>query len=299
MVAPPADFDPEQASDQEVSAYGLAPRPPAGSPNRAHWDQTWGQRHKAHTFAPCLSSVSAAWNNDGWAGGANEGSTGAFYISEGEFNQTGWDSTCPIAQSLYATWVGLGGWHSLRLLQDGTEALSSGVDDIVPWWEAIMPNPSDPTNPSVAYDTREVYMDDPGSIRPGDAIEAITYYMPNATGGPAVQFTILDVTTGMFWDTFPLQSIPIVSHGSPATSNFYDGTHSEFITERPKVNNVNVPLRKPFLNTTYWSGAWTNFTGISSFSGFQIAEPAAPAPTVDTSNWDGRDAWSNTWERCS
>lgn len=218
------------------------------------------------------------------SGGGSSG-TAPYVQAKARWYQTGFDSTpCAVSDSSFATWQGLGGWNSDRLLQAGTDVSQSSLNGIYMWWETIRPGQEEP---EVVFGR---------AVTPGDHILSYTTYAPpSSTASAAVAFTVYNETTG-----YPATARMSGVNGAPIIL-FYDGSTADYITEASsRVGGTAYLLRKPHLNTTYFAYATSNGAPIADFPATRInTDSIHPNPDyAQTSQFDGVHAWSDVWGNC-
>lgn len=286
QTMPPVGWSALRATDAEREMYGFPTKPT--DPSQL---ATWTEAMSITTYLPpagfCTSTVSSAVShtatNPYWAGGmtVNGSATTNTYTStaaqwvEPSFVNSGCPGTT--AQSGMSIWSGLGGWNSDKLIQAGTDnAGLSTLNTSSYFYELI--------NGSV--DTREVYPGGTASLPSGhEAYITVSYN----TSSHYASFMFEDLTARS-------ELLPVsVSNAS----QYYEGTTADFVSEAPAGGpalNGRFYLRKPTSALSY-TYAVTNGSGVSHFSSWRINEVNANG-TMQTSSFDGINAWKNTWSRC-
>jgi len=234
VTVPPADFDPEKASNAELVEYGYPERPLLPEAYAQWIDETslvspmLPQVFCLNSYAETESPVMAIYTSHNWAGYVAQGVTGSYIGLEADYVQPGYKSTaCTGAQM--ASWIGLGGTQSGTdgLIQMGTVVTSSGIRA---WYEYL--NTAN-TNPPVFITGFQV-----------SAKDRLHFYIVRLPSDGYTTFSFLNLssTTNNF--------LPV--HITTATS-YYDGSTAEWIIERPTLSQGGFT---PLAN--YGSISWTN-----------------------------------------
>ncbi|HVO53903.1 MAG TPA: G1 family glutamic endopeptidase [Solirubrobacterales bacterium] len=130
---PPTGFDPLIASDAELQLWGFPPRP-SNSAGLERWRELVGNYKEAPLLPSCHQTQkhrgylgeSLNYNWSGWEDTA-PGSPNKWHAVIGTFYQPyGHGSSCAPGAAV-ASWVGLGGDHTNRFMQTGTEATAAGA----------------------------------------------------------------------------------------------------------------------------------------------------------------------------
>jgi hypothetical protein len=288
---PPAGFDPARATAAQLRAYGLPPRP-AGAAAQAKWLKAMSTLRHAVTPDPTIQAAVRDNIPEAPAGGT-AGVTGTStniwsgYISkvasrtnyaaaEGEWIEDSIQaSSCSGATHL--TWVGLGGFNSSQLLQDGT------TQNNTPWFEYLGANGT-----GVSITPFQTSL----SVKTGDEVEAYDLYL-NGTA----YWTVEDITTGAY-TTASLTNM----------SSFYDGSSAEFVDERTTFSNGPSPLAD--FGTTDWTLAeaatstnYKNMTQLPSlpsvYQSTMVNNATGHTLAVPSSEGANGYAFQNTWKNCS
>ena len=263
---PSASFDALKATNAQLRAYGLPPRP-LGAAAHARW--VTFVSHLGHVVTPDVTIRAALPDNlpdrpktttpdeagDGfggvstattsiWAGYVSKESSSTYYGNvEGSWVEPSISSTS-CSGATHLTWVGIGGYNSQQLLQDGTDQNNR------PWFEYLGNNgtgvniTSFPTNVTISS---------------GDTVEAITEY----TGGTAY-YLVEDETTGQ-------TTTASVSGASP----YYDGSSAEFIDERTSFGAARIPSPLADFGVTHWTEAQA-----ATSSAFKSPQPLSSLTNV-------------------
>jgi Peptidase A4 family len=240
FAVPPPGFDALRATRAQLARYGLPPRP-KGAAALAKWTKLFGHLGRAAT--PELAIGPAQHDNLPTAAPARPGaqagiststsSIWAGYVSkqwgqptyygnvQGEWVQPSIGATS-CAGATHLTWVGIGGYGSSALLQDGTDQNNNA------WFEYLGPN-----NTGVSITDFSSNL----GIHAGDSVEASTMYL----SGTAYWF-VEDLTTGKY-TTATLSN----------ASSYYDGSSAEFIDERTTFGTTPSPLAN--YGSTHWTEA--------------------------------------------
>jgi hypothetical protein len=288
---PPTNFDPATATAAQLRAYGFPPRPAAGA-ERAAWIKAMGTLRHAITPDPSIQSairdnIPTAKVTEGkgvtststniWDGYISKVSSSTYYgAAQGEWIEDSiGSSSCSGATHL--TWVGIGGFNSSKLLQDGTTQSNT------PWFEYLGANG---TGVSITPFPNSI------SVKSGDKMEAYDLYL-NGTA----YWTVDDLTTGAY-TTANLSNM----------SSYYDGSSAEFIDERTTFSNGPSPLAN--FGVTDWTQAeaatstsYKNMVPLSSLPSVYESSMInnATGHTLAVPNAEGSNgyAFQNTWKNCS
>lgn len=229
--APPAGFDPLQATPAELKCYGFPPRPKAPKP-LATWENA--MRHAKYyvpppSFPPA-GTVRTSYPSN-WAGFDALTKDNATQYPGLKWSEVSSDFTVPTAHTyctnaLTYTWVGLGGdtldGGSGNIIQAGTYSENYSPPSYGWWWE-----------------------DYPGAIHPfsspavtvGDTVYVDVQYVGNNQGS----FYFEDTTSGQY-TSFPAAT-PYVAQDS-----------ADFIVENPNAPNQYVNFGSSRFSGTYMSG---------------------------------------------
>ena len=294
----PAEFDALHASQQALALYGLPPRPSGGA-QLAKWNQDFG--HLGQAVAPEISIGPARPDNiaqvaaptaapAGAQGGVTTGSTSIWsgYVSkqwgqptyygdaEGTWIQPSVGTTS-CSGATHLTWVGIGGYGSSQLLQDGTDQNNNA------WFEYLGANG---TGVSITDFSSQL------GIRPGDTIQALTWYI-NGTA----YWTVQDETSGKY-----------TTANLANASAYYDGSSAEFIDERTTFGTTPSPLAN--YGATHWTAAsaatstnWKNQVPLSSLPNVTQLSIVNPNTThtlaIPLNEGFAGYAFSTDWKNCS
>ncbi len=251
FAVPPAGFNPLTATAAELATYGLPPRP-AGAAALATWTKLVS--HLGQLVAPDVTISAAQPNNLAklpatvpsakagvssgstsiWSGYVSKQASSSYFdVASGEWIQPS-ISTTSCAGATHLSWVGLGGYGTSKLIQDGTNQSNQA------WYEYLGPGG---TGVSITLL--------PGSlnIHSGDTMYALTEY----SAGTAY-WVVEDVTTGKS-----------SSASLSSASSFYDGSSAEFIDERTTFGVTPSPL------ADYSATDWTAASAAVTSTGYKDA----------------------------
>lgn len=280
-----------EASDIALSAFGFPPRPQDPLSLLSWASKVAAMRTPGPTGMCTTSKVNNVIRTDSssnWAGGKLVQPINKYDVVYLAWKQTGFDY-CPgvaLKASSYATWAGIGGANSPRLMQAGTDTSHGSVNGIYAWWEML--NYLSP-NPEVAF-TGSV-------IHPGDEVDTTTTYLPDRD---QVSFNVTDRTTGVYYNAGPLE----LYQGQP-TSRYYDGSTAEFITEAPSGGPAPgglYYLRKPHLLTTLMEFQFADYADPALRDSVRVREVGPSGNLMQTTTWDGGGQdhnWETKWVSCS
>lgn len=278
---PPAKWNPLTASSAELSLYRIKPRPKSLAA-LASWQRLYRPFHLVPSgFCETSKKNSIpSSSTPNWAGGLN-GPSGANTYADNEikFTEPSFVSVCPHASS-YSIWGGLGGYNSSRLIQDGVDTSSSSLNSTYFFWELLTTNHA---WPEVKFSGV--------SVKPGDAVDVSLSYSYSLTG--QVYFDVYDTSTGSGTD------IELNTYQSIDMNDYYNGATSDFITEAPSGGSAPgglYYLRKPSSGYTHIPFASSNGKSLSSYSSTIIVEKSG---LMQTSTFNGTNAWNDTWHACS
>jgi hypothetical protein len=259
-----------------------------------------------------------------WAGGAVHAPTNApFHTAQATWYQTGFKSPNPCGDtSTYLTFAGLGGYAG-GLMQAGTlndnNIPNAGFNywyktygDLFRYskmfWEVVPPGGGTSVPPQYVFTYYNQNQNPPngwvgvvdGGVAPGgpDQVSAyVAYYQPTQKG----QFIVSDLTQNVSLSTGYFNQVTTQETLPKTMDQYWDGTTAEFITERGQAQPQQ-PLRDPFYDTTAFTAAYADGNTISptAYSWTQISEQVtANHDIIQTSNFNGNPAWTNTWSGCS
>lgn len=209
-ASPPAGFRPLQATAAQLAEYGFPARPAGGTALK-----TWRRAvsdWSPSAAAPVLDVTNQrAATNSHWSGWVAHPSSGNHYVTaEATITQPAYhapQSGC--SPGYLVSWVGIGGWNSGNLIQDGTE-IEQGAT-YIPWYEWLG-----------AAGTINITRMPDVTIHAGDQV---FMYVTYEASNHLVDFYISDSDgTGHSYQT------------SLGTGDF-DGSTAEWIDERPLIGS--------------------------------------------------------------
>lgn len=217
VPTPPPSFDPITASDDDLESYGLPPRP-SNRDAAAVWSADMENWKRNPDPGLCATDYRAVQSGN-WAGYFADGSAGSYHAVQGDYRQpSSLSTTC--ANSTLASWTGLGGYDSEKLIQAGTAYLL-GSTTAVAWYEYLGPNGQGIPLTVMAGVT----------ISPGDRIH--TYEVIQTSTGQTT-FYVANLTNGTSKSVIKTLSV----------STYYDGSTAEFIDERLTYSGSLTALRR-------------------------------------------------------
>jgi hypothetical protein len=277
--APLTGFNPVTASDAELAAYGIPPRPDQSQPALyAHWvklvtapqtrltnpsvqttDIINGVARGRQDRGMIANAVSTTTDN--WSGYAISTAGGTFkknnssIFSEYTMPNIGVDN-CSDKPYAMSEWVGIDGFDSDDVLQAGTVSTPCGTSgtSYVAWYEWYE---AGCTSSSASYPCYQTNVSLP--VSPGDLIEVEVWYTTAAPKGHAY---ILNFTTG--------KSVS-VGFNQPSGTATYEGNSAEWIVERPELNGALVDLAN-------YLGAPMNFD--YAYNGSYFYPSSSPSGTI-------------------
>lgn len=222
---PPTGFNPINASNATLAEYMLPERPVDPSA-LADWTAMMSNFHLVPAEQFLLETTVKNANPPSWAGEVGTSCSPNCTFVEGQWDEESIGPSC--SNSAVSNWAGLGGYGGSHTLgQDGTAYGEAGVDYHQAWWE-ILPASASPIGGVYGY--------------PGWRFTAETQWVGNG-----YYFYVYDSKYGDAWN------------GTEYTSSF-DGTHADFVVERPIQPNGSLYNLANF----YWlkyHNAWINGTG--------------------------------------
>jgi hypothetical protein len=249
-IAPPANFDPLQATNQTLFSFGLPARPQNTSDISEWLEAVSSAKHRVCTSINTsqLSHPVTHQSNRGIVNNASGTLTSSnwsgYYASGTSFDAvTGeWFVPCatPVNPGSHAiSWVGLGGWFgNQNLWQGGT--INDPTWGISLWWEA--------------WPNNNIQVVSTVTLSCNDHIYAFADY--NRTAPGANYIYLQDVTTGAFFST-------------TYTNGFVPNLSSaDWIDERPTCNGGYSQLANFNIVNWFYSQAEINFTGMRDLATF-------------------------------
>jgi hypothetical protein len=210
---PPRGWRPLTATDAELAYYRLPARPTDPAKLRA-WTGEWSHYAPMTPVRMCVDHSHAhSAQADRWSGMITQGRSD---FTEAYANVKIADTIANCMVSSWVTsWVGLGGWNSKGLLQNGYDDGPGALGDLKAWWEAIDTN---------GVDAGVIFLSGGLHMLRGDSMNMATTY--NAAAG-TVQFGWHDLNTGEVVVIGPLTGI-----NGKSTRNYYNGATADYIIER-------------------------------------------------------------------
>lgn len=266
MVAPPVDFDPLTAAPEELDRYGI-PREPSDPEGRAEWLKAAA---KAHFVTPPdhlvqLPIRAANLYTQNWSGYVNYANT--FTTASAEWVQP-YDHGTSCGSANEATWVGLGGYNSSALGQNGTNVNGQA------WWEVL------------PY--AQVGM--PLNATAGQKFKAETTWEPSNS---RYKFWWYNTYTG---------AMTTLYRNEP--SSHYDGSTADYIVERPRVSGSLTPLTNVGTVSFTRTGSATAGGGSGTAAAFPSASiemdnGSTVLATPGALNGAGAGDFGVTWKACA
>lgn len=280
---PPTGFDPATAPPGQLKKYGF-PAQPQDAAKRADWHEAMAAYKGTDTPGLCWNSAPApphqpevsATNTSGiWSGYVASAASGNSYVVvSGKWTQPSRLATS-CANSRQSTWVGLGGYRTGNLLQDGTAYATTGSP--YAWFEYL----------GAAGTVSEQKMS--LGVSPGDQLYADTTY----SGGTA-SFFVENITTGM-----------TAYASKDGMAGDYDGGDAEWIEERPSVNKVPVPLQN-FGSVSFTAAQVEGASGATHYladtyqqTNLTMVNNGYDLATVGAITGGNGGAFGDTFQRCS
>ncbi|MBV9324005.1 MAG: hypothetical protein JO352_09495 [Chloroflexi bacterium] len=223
---PPKGFDPRGASDEDLAAFGIPPRPPIIDKERyQRWVDMVGSI-RTYVTPSFGTPTNIQFNNvaPNWSGTAVRASGKPFNMVWGAWVVPYVDQSDPFQMSYSSEWVGLDGVDNKQVEQMGTIQVSDklfGDCKAIPCtynyfaWVELFPDDIAPITsvPVNAWDTMYAFIWFNGELAPG----RLYFYLANKTASVGTAFTLA------------------ATHGVP-------GMSAEWIEERPTVNGHLPPL---------------------------------------------------------
>lgn len=202
----------------------------------------------------------ASTTSSNWSGYAASG--GTYTSVSASWTQP--SVTCSGSKAQYsAFWVGLDGYSSQSVEQDGTEADCSGGSPVYDAWYEMYP--SAPVN-------------FPNTVRPGDHMSASVTY----NGGSSYTLKISDSTEG--WNQSTNQSLS----GAPNSS-------AEVIVEAPCCTVLGGPLQLAHFSPTSFTSSTVDGSAIGNFNPTEITMVGNNGDKDSISALSGGTNFTATW----
>ena len=243
---PPAGFNPLTAGNPVLSEMNMPARPAKGSALTAWKKSMSGYRGTKqpelceaktlfsapagkHTLPSKGTGAKAAHaGNDHWSGYVDPKGGGYTAVGADWYQTTASNS----GNSAEVTWVGIGGWNSGDLLQDGTTS-PGGNNYPHAWWEYLGGKTVDIQTADMTYS--------------GDTIEAQVYYSTASSG--TAQYWVHD------------DGITVLNERETNINQDYDPSTVEFINERPVPNSGPYAPLSNTGTTFFWDANGVNSSG--------------------------------------
>lgn len=292
--APPANFNPAAASDEELALYGFPPRPDPGEATPfAHWLKMVSTpqvriTHPQLEQTAIYNGVAKGWNegkvvngitnttSTNWSGFAVNTPNNTFTVNNSRIYM---EFIVPIAQQAFhvcsgdwvysSQWVGFDGVTSNDVLQAGSEAddyCSGGSNSpFYSLWYEWFPNP-------------EVRISLP--IAPGNMVAVEVWYTTSAPYGHA------------YWVNYSTQVSTTLAFNPPGGTT-YVGNSAEWIEERPGVNgglaNLTNYVGNPFTLDYAYNGQYyypgSSPAGTTTYNITMVCPPWNPSSScTNTTN---------------
>ena len=263
----PSTFAPLNATDADLAVFGLPPRP-VDSTSLASWTSLMEAWRPTPDAGLCVGPNGLTFSshvNGTWSGKVASASTTTWNTVSGWFTQPTFNAA-GCSQSSEVSWVGLGGYGSPDLVQDGTY-----MEQGPKYWAFYEYLNSAHQNPPITMSSVTVH--------PGNVFDSYVYYQ-SSTG--KVEFYVQNESNGTnqtVWLT--------------GGSAYYNGQAADFIDERPWTS-------LPDFGSIPWTnagegqldGSWHNLGDQNPIT--QIMEPGSTLlaePGGMTSSTSFRDYW--------
>jgi Peptidase A4 family len=270
VALPPPTFVPSLANNSELALYGL-PAKPTDPDVLAAWTNLVTAWRRTPDLGLCVGPPGLRFSTHvtgNWAGMVASAGSTTWNTVAGTFKQPTFNSA-GCSQSSEADWVGLGGYGSDDLTQDGTY-----MEQGPKYWAFYEYIDVAHVNPPITLPNI--------TVKPGNSMYAYVFFQASTS---KVEFFVEDETTGTT-DTVWLSN----------ASSYYDGHAVDFIDEKPWTS-------LPDFNTIPWSGtgegeidgSWHNLgtqnpiSQIMERGGTVLAEPAGMTSST---------SFSDYWNHC-
>ncbi|WP_154674041.1 hypothetical protein [Nakamurella lactea] len=259
QVIPPDGFDPLRADDTELLNFGISPRPTDQS-MLADWTETMGRFKAAPPISMCESQKSHSVHLSNWAGVAVTGVSDYRRVAGSARIPHITRTSCGSGSPGESRWVGIGGYGTSRLIQNGASSYSNGTYQVMQgWWEML----------NSGYDTHEMDLVN-NPYNEGDLVRFDTYY--NSATNKAI-FNWTSSATG------EVATVTFTSIDGHTADQFYDGRAAEWIDERP----------------TGWLGQlyWLENFGTAGWGSNRVYRAGQPATYLTAHPYDIIDMYSS------
>lgn len=294
---PPPGFSPVSATNAQLREYGMPPRP-ITAPGLASWTRMMATYRR--TPVPDIEVMTKAWDpsaqpttsspvgaasNSHWSGWLGDSNYQEFVAAQANYTQpTAENTSC--TNSDETTWVGLGGWNSQKLVQDGTwSPTSSGTpcssgSNYCAWYEYL--------NGTLGISATILSNVD---VRAGNSIHS---YVAYETSNGLIDYYVADNSTGTY------QALEVAGVGT----TYYDGSSADFIAERPDVNGSFTPLER-FTTFSFsgaegetTSGSWIPISSAVYPYRINMENGSTPLALPSSLNASG-EGFGITWKNCN
>jgi hypothetical protein len=294
-LAPPKGFDPVTASDVDLEAYGLPPRPDPSAPREYEtWMRMMSKPHirlaspllrqttiehgpaRNVSAGASVSDTTNYWGSDNWSGYVISGANGTFKQN----NSTVWtEYEVPTAQQAFGScdgtwwyssqWVGMDGFRTSDVLQAGTNAdayCELGKSTLYDVWYEWYPYPQ-----VTVTNFR---------VTPGDWVFVEVWYTKSAPQG---HMFFLDETEQL--------ATSIGFNPPPGTTLV--GNSAEWIMERPTVNGSLPNLTNYFADVFSSNGAQPS-SGVDYYPGTSVPGPTTYSVLMTCFPWSPSTSCSDS-----
>ena len=291
-IAPPQGFLPQKAAPATARAFGWdAPTDPAAL---AAWRARYSGYQQTFWSVPCTTGA-ASWHHalsgsgtsqtrdlritysDLWGGYVATGHSN-YVEAYDDQNIPTYTITCGSAStSLASHWIGLGGYNTGRLIQQGFDSGSSSTatNGARLWYEYLNPTHQNPL----------VYIG--SSTRTGDVISQYMTYSTASSGTAAFHWYDRTISSG--WSPVTKTSL----------SGYYDGTTSDYITEWP------YPYLRKFSRETFsaagaaYGSTFADLFNLSTTEVRMTTNGTSSGATMVTDTHSSSSAFYQDWQRCT
>lgn len=286
-LTPPSGFDPAQATDAQLSAFGI-PLPPSDPAALAAWSTVYGAPLNVQApglpagpqDVPCVTSrYNTALSSPAWNGMLDDNSgLPAFRDVSGYFKIPHFTAVCAHA-SAHSIWDGMGGWGSNKIIQAGIDTSQSSVDAVYPWVE-VYPRQG------------EINVKTPAAV-PGNTYSVDTSYQASTD---RAYWAMSNVTTRQETTWYEANS-----------GAYWDGSHVEWVDERPYNYNLSHPVDGHFYyyrkstSSTAWSNEYINnyaYTRNDAYEAGLNLYSSSPAALLGGYAYNGVTGSNDIWHAC-
>ena len=296
---PPAGFQPSSASAAELSEYGFPPRPTSTAALtlwNAEFDhyqsitpQLWAKQQPEPTQTGGQPAATSTLYSGNWSGykAAPPANTG-FTEVQGNFKQSAAGSTS-CSNSQESQWVGIGGWNTGSLIQDGTSIVPGRSPEDFAWYEWL-------------------------SSTGGQSVtEQVFDNLPVNTNDPVFQETNANLATNIVTFTMDVSDNGtdyMQYYNLSNAIDYYDGSSAEWINERPcqSMCSSSTPVLYPLTN--YESTDWKSLATASGADGVVSGLSGLDYNPIEMKNGNdvlstpgayssSTNSFTDTWKACS